>query len=103
MTARDDVREAIVIGSGPAGYTAALCTARAELRPLVFGGAIFVGGALTTTTGVENFPGFPEGIDGPDLMAHMRAQAEKFGAETVERGLLPVDQCAGTGGRDLHP
>lgn len=103
MTARDDVREAIVIGSGPAGYTAALYTARVELRPLVFGGAIFVGGALTTTTEVENFPGFPEGIDGPDLMANMRAQAEKFGTETVERGLLPVDQCAGTGGRDLHP
>lgn len=86
VTARDDVREVIVIGSGPAGYTAALCTARAELRPLVF-----VGGALTTTTEVENFPGFPEGIDGPDLMAHMRAQAEKFGTEMVEDDIVEVD------------
>jgi thioredoxin reductase (NADPH) len=90
---RDGVRDLIIIGSGPAGYTAAIYAARASLHPLVFEGSQF-GGALMTTTEVENFPGFPEGIQGPQLMENLRAQAERFGAELQPRDVSEVDLTA---------
>jgi thioredoxin reductase (NADPH) len=86
-----DVRNVIIIGSGPAGYTAAIYAARANLHPLVFEGSVTAGGALMNTTDVENFPGFPDGIMGPALMDDLRKQAEKFGAELVPDDVTDVD------------
>ena len=101
----DTIHDVIIVGSGPAGYTAAIYAARAELKPVVFEGVEF-GGSLMTTTEVENFPGFAEGIQGPDLMDQMRAQAERFGAdlrmELVDRMDLTGDVKSVWVGEEEH-
>jgi len=85
------VRELVIIGSGPAGYTAAIYAARADLAPLVITSSVEMGGDLMKTTEVDNFPGFPEGVMGPDLMMGMQAQAERFGAELLFDDATTVD------------
>lgn len=87
----NNIRKVIIIGSGPAGYTAAIYLGRAGYKPLVIAGALTPGGQLMNTTEVENYPGFPEGILGPDLMDAMQKQAEKFGAEILLDDVISVD------------
>src|SRR5690606_21365756 len=100
-------REVIIIGSGPAGYTAAVYAARANLAPLLFEGAVTAGGALMNTTEVENFPGFPDAVMGPELMMNMREQAERFGAELIRDDVVEVDltgpvKTVTDGNGDIH-
>ena len=87
----NEVRDVIIVGSGPSGYTAAIYAARADLKPLVIAGSVTAGGALMNTTEVENFPGFPTGIMGPDLMENLSEQAARFGAEIRYDDVVSVD------------
>ena len=86
-----DVRDVVIVGSGPAGYTAAIYASRAQLNPLMYEGSVTAGGALMNTTEVENFPGFIDGIMGPDLMDNMRKQAKRFGTELITDDVVEMD------------
>ena len=86
-----EVHEVVIVGSGPAGYTAAIYAARAQLSPILYEGSVTAGGALMNTTDVENFPGFPEGVMGPDLMDSLRKQCERFGTKLVTDDIVSMD------------
>jgi thioredoxin reductase (NADPH) len=86
-----EVRDVVIVGSGPAGYTAAIYASRAQLNPIIYEGAVTAGGALMNTTDVENFPGFVDGILGPDLMDNMRKQAKRFGTQLVTDDIVKMD------------
>jgi thioredoxin reductase (NADPH) len=86
-----EVRNVVIVGSGPAGYTAAIYASRAQLEPLMYEGSVTAGGALMNTTEVENFPGFTDGVMGPDLMDSMRKQAKRFGTELITDDIVEMD------------
>lgn len=86
-----EVRDVVIVGSGPAGYTAAIYASRAQLHPIIYEGSVTAGGALMNTTEVENFPGFVDGVMGPDLMDNMRKQAKRFGAELITDDIVSMD------------
>ena len=86
-----EIYDVVIVGSGPAGYTAAIYAARAQLSPILYEGSVTAGGALMNTTDVENFPGFPEGVMGPDLMDSMRKQAERFGTKLVTDDIVSME------------
>ena len=86
-----EIHQVVIVGSGPAGYTAAVYAARAQLSPILYEGSVTAGGALMNTTEVENFPGFPAGVMGPELMDSMRAQAEKFGTKIITDDIVEMD------------
>ena len=87
----ETIHELVIVGSGPAGYTAGIYASRAQLAPVLYEGSVTAGGALMNTTEVENFPGFPAGIIGPDLMDNLKAQAEKFGTTLVRDDIVELD------------
>ena len=89
-----EIHDVVIVGSGPAGYTAAIYAARAQLSPVLYEGSVTAGGALMNTTEVENFPGFPDGVMGPDLMDSMRKQSEKFGTKLVTDDIVAMDLSA---------
>jgi thioredoxin reductase (NADPH) len=86
-----EILEVVIVGSGPAGYTAAIYAARAQLSPILYEGSVTAGGALMNTTDVENFPGFPDGVMGPDLMDSLRKQAERFGTKLITDDIVSMD------------
>ena len=86
-----EVRDLVIVGSGPAGYTAAIYASRAQLHPIIYEGSVTAGGALMNTTEVENFPGFVDGVMGPDLMESMRKQAQRFGSELITDDIVKMD------------